>query len=365
MKLFKTMLGLLLAFCLFAALPGCGGGGSSSGGNVGNDGGDVNGDLTAYKYFIYITNDTKINIYTMDYAKWILSASAVEYSFSDIYPRAMAQHPSKPYLYVATASPEGKTVRVLSITPTTGELTEIQTINTGGYEEIEITPDGKFLYTSGQGWLTGYQVSEDGKLAKVDEKYSYPNHIKLAPDGKVLYATYNNQSGSSWVRYLQSYDVNPNGTLTSRANKNFEEPPYHIGVFDQFVYMTDYYKLYQYNGGAALNQNGIINTGYGALVATRGYLYATRGGNIYGFSINASTGSLTEFNGTGHPFPATSSPIRKLSVDPNGKYLYAVDADNKALLGYSIATSGELTKLNWNVTISGTPYSAVIVKVRL
>lgn len=354
MKLIKTMLGLLLMFTLLAVLSGCGGGGSSNGSNGGS---------ATYKYFTYIVAYNNIFMYTMDYATGTLSTSAVEYPVPGGDLRAMVQHPSKPYLYITTVSSEDKTVRVLSITPTTGELTEIQTINTSGYEEIEITPDGKYLYTSGQGLITGYQVFEDGKLTQVEENYYYPNHIKVAPDGNVLYATYDYQVDSSYARYLAAYNINLDGTLTRRTKIDYTDVLSNIAVFGQFVYSTTQDEMYQFNGGATLNQNGTINTGYGAMVATRGYLYAIRAGSIYGFSIDASTGSLTE-TGAAYPYPATNAYIRKLSVDPDGKYLYAVDEDNKALWGYSIATSGELTKLNWNVTVPNTPFSALIAKVR-
>lgn len=367
LKLIKTILGLLLTFSLFATLPGCGGGGSSSGGNGGN------GGVANYKYYTYIANGKNVSIYTMDYTVGTFSTSTVEYPISVGYPRAMVQHPSKPYLYITSGTSGTYIVSVLSITPATGGLTEIQTIATSGYEDIEITPDGKYLYTSGAGPITCYKVSVDGKLTEPElDYYTYPNHIKVAPDGNVLYATYSYQEGSSWAYYLAAYNINGNdGTLTQTTRIDFTETPNNIAVFGQFVYnTTSSNKICQYYEGAGLTQNSYISStdsNFGPIIANRGYLFAAKPGTnqIAGFMIDASKGSLTEFSGTGYPYATgTTSYIPKLSIDPGGKYLYAVDEDNKALLGYSIAPNGGLTKLNWNVTVPGIPYSALIAKVR-
>lgn len=214
-------------------------------------------------------------------------------------------------------------------------------------------------------------MSENGKLAQVMRDSYYLNDIKVTT---VLYATYSYQvpsSGSStWADYLAAYDINSNGTLTQHIEIDFMDVPLIIAVFGQFIYNTRSGRIYQHKGGTSLTQNNYIGSAdryFSAFIANRGYLYATEivTKQIVEFAINASTGSLTEFSGTGYPYATgTTSSIQKLSIDSDGKYLYAVDEDNRALLGYSIAPDGGLTKLNWDVTVSGIPHSAVIAKVR-
>lgn len=331
-----------------------------------------NGDGGTYKYYAYVTHDYgAISVFPFDAASGTVSTSTGAYPVTDSYPFVIIQHPSKSVLYVTCSTIGLKTVRVFSITPTTGSLTEIQNIITLGSDEIEITPDGKYLYTAGSGPITSYKVSEDGKLARVESQSSYPNHIKVAPDGKVLYATYDYFDFDTRLTYLAAYDINPNGTLTMRTKKDFTNKPIYIGVFSQFVYNTTLSgNIYHHNEGASLIEKNYISfadSNTGSLIANRGYLYVVKPsvGQIVGFTINPSTGSLTEFSGTGYPYATgTTFYIRKLSIDPDGKYLYALDEDNKALLGYSIASNGALSQLNWNVTIPDTPRSMTIAKVR-
>ena len=374
---------LLSAAVIFSCGGGTGGGTGDAGGTIGENGdtggtggengdtggtGGGNGDVVTYKYFAYILNDGNVSTYTMDYAAGTLSTSAVDYPVPDGRPWAIVKHPSKPYLYITSGTYDTHFVRVLSIAPATGGLTEIQHIATKGYDEIEITPDGNCLYTSGSGYITCYKVSEDGKLTSVGVDYNYPNHIRISPDGKVLYATYNYQvlgSSSSYdARYLAAFDINSDGTLAKRNSIDYTDAPYNIAVSGQFVYTTVSNKIYQYNGGASLVPNGDISSAgsyLGPIIAKRDFLYAAKPntGKIVRFAINASTGSLTELESYA---TGTTSYYSKLNIDSDGKYLYAVDKDNKALLVYSIASDGGLTKLNWNV--QGAPYSAVIAKVQ-
>jgi 6-phosphogluconolactonase (cycloisomerase 2 family) len=71
--------------------------------------------------------------------------------------------------------------------------------------------------------------------------------------------------------------------------------------------------------------------------------------NISAYSINPSTGVLTEIKGS--PFPAGIDPI-SMAVHPNGKYIYAVNYQSYNISAYSInPNTGLLT------TIKEGPYS--------
>jgi 6-phosphogluconolactonase len=86
------------------------------------------------------------------------------------------------------------------------------------------------------------------------------------------------------------------------------------------------------------------------------YVYmTTNDATLNGYSIDNTTGELTELKGS--PFSA-SGGTRGLAADPSGKFLYL--ANGQQLLGYSInAVTGALTQL------STSPYSAGIFPLSL
>jgi 6-phosphogluconolactonase len=71
---------------------------------------------------------------------------------------------------------------------------------------------------------------------------------------------------------------------------------------------------------------------------------------ITGYSINNTTGELTELKGS--PFAASGGTLG-LQADPSGKFLYL--SNGEQLLGYSInATTGALTQLSTSPYDAGT-----------
>jgi len=90
----------------------------------------------------------------------------------------------------------------------------------------------------------------------------------------------------------------------------------------------------------------------GRLTSTVHYLYVTNGNsnNISAFSINASSGALTQVQGS--PFGAGSGPVGE-AVDPVGAFMYVANGESDNVSAYVINTkSGALTQ------VQGSPFAA-------
>lgn len=90
-----------------------------------------------------------------------------------------------------------------------------------------------------------------------------------------------------------------------------------------------------------------------AKAQTTGYVYvATSAGNVSGYSIDDTTGSLTSVSGS--PFPTGTFPL-SVAVDPTNRFLYVSEIDNSGLgsiSGFNIdPPTGSLAP------ISGSPFS--------
>ena len=84
------------------------------------------------------------------------------------------------------------------------------------------------------------------------------------------------------------------------------------------------------------------------------FLYVGGENSVYGYTIDDSTGALTSIAGS--PFSGTPAPagVAALRVHPSGNFLYVANTGGHNVLGYSInASSGALTQL------SGSPFTIV------
>jgi 6-phosphogluconolactonase (cycloisomerase 2 family) len=80
------------------------------------------------------------------------------------------------------------------------------------------------------------------------------------------------------------------------------------------------------------------------------FLYLTNSSGVLGYTINSSTGALTAISGS--PFPAGNTPIQVI-IDPTGKFLYASNNGDSigTISAYSIdSNTGVLT------AVAGSPF---------
>jgi 6-phosphogluconolactonase len=64
--------------------------------------------------------------------------------------------------------------------------------------------------------------------------------------------------------------------------------------------------------------------------------------NVSGFTIDSTTGALTEI--TGSPFTPVSQPT-SVAVDPSGKFVYVANAGSNTVSGFKIESTGALTEI--------------------
>jgi 6-phosphogluconolactonase len=145
-------------------------------------------------------------------------------------PRHIAFHPSKDFVY--SNDELSSSVTVFQHDPAMGKLTEIQTIssNPAGVTmsdtaEVQITPDGKYLYVSNRGPNTigTFSIGADGKLTPINypsTEGNWPRDFKLDPSGKYVLVGHQ-KSNDIFV-----FKVDPaTGMLTKSGSKTVMSKP--------------------------------------------------------------------------------------------------------------------------------------------
>jgi 6-phosphogluconolactonase len=131
-------------------------------------------------------------------------------------PRQLVLHPGGKYAYVINEL--DSTMSALTVDAGTGGLTAIQTLSTlpaGGFDgvtscaEVQITPDGRFLYGSNRGHnsIVIYAIDPaSGRLTLVGHESTQgriPRHFEVDPTGRYLIAA--NQDTDNLVMF----DIDP------------------------------------------------------------------------------------------------------------------------------------------------------------
>lgn len=135
-------------------------------------------------------------------------------------PRHFVFHPTRDLLY--SVNENGSTVTAHHLDPERGTLSAFQVISTlpEGYSgdnttaEIEISPDGRFLYASNRGHdsLALYAVGPDGTLELCGHTptEATPRFFALGPDGRFVYAVGQKSNRlASYTRDSQSGALTP------------------------------------------------------------------------------------------------------------------------------------------------------------
>jgi len=268
-------------------------------------------------------------------------------------PRGIALHPSGKFLY--TADRQSNSVSGYAINTSTGGLTAIAgspfTIPAEGEEsepgpqQLTVDPSGRFLYVSNHltGDISGFTINATtGALTlmsgspfsdqETPDSNIQPFALVVVPSGQFLYVT---NHGSST---LSVYSVNAGtGALTPIAGSPFDitigeddeqcdSEPYGVSVSPsgQFLFVADngcdavsVFSLNAMTGVPTLTPNSPFSVVAGdcfagvnddTLDATGRFLYVADAscGAVTAFSVDPTTGDLTEIAGS--PFPAGNGP---------------------------------------------------------
>jgi|ERR1700722_2285662 6-phosphogluconolactonase len=235
---------------------------------------------------------------------------------------------------------------------------------------LALTPSQKFLYTANSraNTVSTFSVASDGTLnlsGSITQTGAGPNAVAIDPTGKYLLVT-NSLSDNISVFSIDS----GSGALSEVAGSPFfaNNSPTSI-VFThsgQFVYVANpgigMVTGFSFSSGVLTQTPGspvFSGAGASAVAVDAGdlFLYVTNPsavnpppnqavlGNLSGFSIDPATGNLTLVPGS--PFTSNTGSIgpTALTVDPGGRFVYAVSSGTAASIWcFTItSTTGQLT----------------------
>jgi 6-phosphogluconolactonase (cycloisomerase 2 family) len=317
---------------------------TASGSGIGSGGG---GSATAAFVFAVDTSSGTMDGYTLDTTANTLSATT-GYTAPTI-PQdtgaGMVVAQGK-YLYAAFRSTNqifgwqiSSSGGLTAVTGSPYSASFLSSINAGGLAQQNMitNPAGTLLFFSDP--LTSeifvYQIGSGGALtAASGSPFAAPfGPLNLATDGKgrYLYAVndfYGNHTGTE----IAAFSIGSSGSLTSVPGSPFAFP------------------MWQVAGEPSGN----------FLIGTSGNSVPSSGrddNHLYVFSINQTTGALTEVSGS--PFTAQFSPLT-IAVQPNtgGNLVYSfgvndTDTGYNGIEGFQISSTGTLTEIN------GSPFTNI------
>jgi YVTN family beta-propeller protein len=222
------------------------------------------------------------------------------------------------FAYVANIN--SKNVSMYTINATTGALTSIGTIAAGRFPQaVAVDPSGRFAYVATLEFdaVSMYTINATtGALTSIGTTVTAggsAQSVAVDPSGRFAYvASADNDFGFSSL--VSMFTINATtGVLTS------------IGAID---------------AGITPASVAVDPSGRFAYAASNAFSVGETG-NVFMYTINATTGALTSI-GT---IAAGTSPS-SVAVDPSGKFAYVANADSNTVSMYTInATTGALTSI--------------------
>lgn len=372
-----TIAGIITCAVLILFVWGCGGGGGGGGGTA------------AGQYYAYVPDltDQAIYIYEMNPDTGSLAAAAVTHFHpvpaSGVY--SVVAHPTKNILYATTNDYKIHVLRVLS----SGYLSEIQTpVTTGGRVRLDITSDGKFLYSSNIRTSPGsdearyiycFDIADDGTISdnatnpSIDLQQTIA-WFKTYPDADVVYVSYP-AFGAVRPDKVYSFVVDSTtGAWAEDSNIQLGNNPHRLATYGEYLYAacSNGATLYRTaDGGDLMDLQTTIPASYlNCITQANGYIYALAGftPQISAYEINDTDGTLTEIADPDYPYtlPGTQD-IKVMLADPEGNYLYCMDQSNRTISGYGIdKNTGYLTALSWSTPVAtgSFPMDMIVFKTK-
>jgi 6-phosphogluconolactonase (cycloisomerase 2 family) len=312
-------------------------------------------------------------------------------------PCGQAIVPSNKFFYVPDCEVTG-TIYGYSVNTTTGALTALAGSPFSGHENNAgafVHPNGKFLLV--EGWANSannynapvsvYTINATtGALAEVPGSpfagggNAYADVTATDPTGRFIFVAMGPSQTNTGV--LLGYSIN----LTTGALSPLPGSPYTIGSFPTSVVVdpTGKYLYVSNNGSGPTAYTFSINSSTGALTQidqqgtqgaggnyvalatgtapvtyTPSFAYVTNqtSKSISEFTINDSTGALTAVAGS--PLADSNGP-QAVAASPNDKFLYTANS-NGSISEYKVGSTGALTKVSGSpLTGLGNPVSLVV-----
>lgn len=293
------------------------------------DGGGGGGGSTGS--YTYVGTQSGVLVgYSVSTTGALATLSGTPNQFATAGINSLAVTPSNAFLYAGVS---GIGVYGLGIASTTGVTTLIDTtalVQDVAPSALTVDPSGQYLLVAGLAdgapAVGEYLINADGTLAEVqgspvsitfpagtDTSTASVQNIAVAPNSSYVFVTIG-QLGVAPLPFNTSGGLSPNTQIIP-----------------------------------AKTTSGISNQDLGLAVnSTSSALFV--GETNLGVRVFTIGSSFTEISGS--PFKAGGQP-RSLVFDGTGDYLYAANASDSTISGYSVLASGSLTAL------TGSPFSSV------
>lgn len=298
----------------------------STGFSVGSSYPDIAVDSQSAHLYIASAGDNEIADFAIDPTSGALTAIQTPPVSAGAGAAGIpAFSPDGKYLYVVNKT--ANTVSGYSIDPTSGALTSLGTdVATGAAPDwIVFTPDGKYAYVadSGEDFISAYSASSGVLTPLATPKYQtneLPMDLTIDTSGTHLYAPVANSSNPGAVDW---FTINADGTLTGGKAVPADSVP--AGVTPVYLDIDP--------------------------AAPFAYVSSKGGAEVYGYSIDPSTGALTALPGSPFSTGAGSLP-QFITIDPSGKFGYTANEATANISEFQIdLTHGTLTPIPGNATI--------------
>ena len=285
-------------------------------------------------------------------------------------PYAVVLSPNGLNAYVSNQL--GDSVSAYSINSTSGVITSLGARVSNNASGLAMDRLGRYIWVANYGWNTvqTLTIGAGGALVSAGTPIStgqgLPYAIAAHPTMDFVYVAHS--SGFA----ITVHSVNPaNGSLTlvqTLSNAISSPAQMVIDPSGRFAYVATQgggvcaYRINAVNGQLTIaGCASISGSTYAVAVNPNGqFAYATDGsssGNVLVFSINQTTGALTQ---VGSPVSAGSNP-EGVAVSPSGNFLYVTNYVGNSVSAFSIGGGGStLTSLGAAVAAGSTPQGIAV-----
>jgi 6-phosphogluconolactonase (cycloisomerase 2 family) len=309
--------------------------------------------------FLYAADQDGITVFSLNASTGVLgTGSQATSSFVASNPLAnMLPSPNGKFLFACGVL--SSSIETFSINAKNGMLAAVgsSALPAQGSCTLSIDSTGKFLYTATSAGISAFIVDSNTGVSSsiAGSPFTDGSDLREAaidPSGNFLFAISNN------TNTISVFAINSStGALTPIAGSPFQMPvngtAYSIVVHPsgKFLYVsfpqTEQIAAWSVNvstgtltpiSGSPFPSAASTSDAPNTLLVTPsgGFLYALSGGvTIFGFSIDANSGTLNAINGS--PF-ALSSPTDYVATDSSGQFVYAAYNNNIAAFDINAPT---------------------------
>ncbi len=295
--------------------------------------------------FAYVANSTSgdIGLFTVDASGVLIPNTSSALLTTGLVPQALAIDPTGQWLYMISKQAAGS-VSLFAI-QSDGTLSAVNCTTTATCaagnmpESIDIDPTGQFisvanesdntlsLFTINQnnGQLSELSILASRSMPSAVTYYSDTSEVMITP--RFAYVVNGNiTTGNS----VSAYSINAsNGTLSSLSS------PIATGT----------------------GPSAIASDPAGRFA----YVSNSNSSNISGYTINQTTGVLSQITGSPFSLDTLSFGPESLTVEPSGRFLYVADTGSNTLSSYSInQADGVISLLTNSPTTSVDPIAITI-----